>query len=266
MRKLRADSTGPVVVAVDYTASGRTIGTFADLSRLLTVPLGAFFVTDAFPGHTGVDTVTHWVDRISDGIGRVDAVLGFCTGAVYAGELVGRLAGTQQAPRLLLIDPEDASDRQLRQQCAHVVTGKLGSALDETRRSGLLAQIDELPGTGSSLAHGLAGALTQTTASRLVDMGLDERAAADLLDAIAGYLRYLGGAVDLPPRQCWSTAVALNSTTEGSGLDTLPPTQRASATAAVHNLPVPYADILRSPETAQFIDQWLTFPGPGNDT
>ncbi len=253
MIALRQGNSGWNLVAVDYTASGRTVGTFEDLSGLLQEPVESFLVTDTCGGPTGRDTVQQWAGEINH---PVDAVLAYCTGAVYADALVTVLSDDQPAPRLLLIDPEGATDDQLIQQFAHVVTGKLGPALDEASQQCLIAQSRESNSTGSALARHLSQLLDEAAAQPLAALGLGPRAAADMLAAIGGYLSYLGGAIELPAPTHWCRALVINSASSDSGLDALAADAQMSFRTRI-DVPVDYADVLRSPITAIAVDEWL---------
>jgi len=258
--KQLAQTGSAVVIAVDYSATGRTTGTFADLATQLTSPVN-FWLTELPPNTTdGNDLVKTWVAEATQLEDDVVAVLGFCTGAVYAAEIVKVLETTQdQAPRLILFDPEHSSDTLLVNQFGHIVTGKLATAITEAERERLInaAATAKNELSGSALAAQLGQLLVAPITAGLEAMDLGTRMTESLMTTVQGYLTYLGGAVELDVGPAWRSALALSSSTADCGLDLISPADRLVAVERELQLPVVYADLLRDSRTAQILDQHL---------
>lgn len=258
MRRLSANGPFPVV-AVDYSATGRSTGSFVDLGRLLAGPVQLWLTDPPVPGgdRTGDGIVERWVDEAAALEHDVVAVLGFCTGAVYATEIARRLAATQaRTPALLLLEPEGATDGSLIEQFDRVLAGKLSAVVPEDRRRLLVAEAHELAAvhSGAALADRLAGSVRLHGRNALVELGTGERMADELCTAIAGYLGYLGGAVELGVPDGWATS----ETVRCAGADPDPAGPPGPVPPGrEHRVPVAYPDLLRSPRTAAAVDDWL---------
>jgi hypothetical protein len=104
----------PTVLAIDFDTTGRTTGTFRDLIRLLPGTVNCWLSQQ--PALNGLQPlnfrsyVAWWTEGLAALPGRVDAVLGYCAGALFASALAEEIFSRQASrPAVVLLDPEEPS-------------------------------------------------------------------------------------------------------------------------------------------------------------
>ena len=242
--------TGGLLVAADFPATGRTVAGFSDL---LGAHPGNHAVWETAPpavgdetAMTGPDHVDRWLSDLSGH--RVDAVLGFCVGAVYAAAIAERVTVTQGAPvPVIVFDPERPDPDLLHRHYEGLVGGLTAvlrpDELTELRKAGEQARSDN--DDMAKLAEVLRELAIQHGGPALRRTGLDERRTAELIDTFGAFLAYLVAAADLDPLPVWRTATALSSATGHSGLNALAEDTRARTVARELRFPVEHTDLLR---------------------
>ncbi|MGI8311948.1 hypothetical protein [Saccharopolyspora hattusasensis] len=265
-REIGADPGGPIVLAVDYAATGRPEAAFGDLAdglgagaamwETVQPPLGAEADFDA------ADYVDRWVSAVPDR--PVRAVLGFCAGGAFAGELAARLTErTGRAPALLLFDPESPTTLTLYYQYRKVVeslSGMLGAeraaaAVADGDRA--LAGVDGVEQLGTELVRIFTGAAEVACAAA----GLDEEYAEELTGTYRSFVRYLIAAAQIDRDKRWAGAVVFSSATPTSGLNPLDPADRAALVDRELRFDVEHADLLRAPDVAAAVGEVLAGKG-----
>lgn len=258
---LREGRSGELMAVVDFSATGRSVATFAELVTLLGT--GETVWETAPPpfgreaGMTGADHVARWLDDLRADGRPVRAVLGFCTGAVYAAALAEGIAGRQpNPPAVVLLDPVLSDRELLYQQYERLVGGRLSAVLsqDEAGRAREAGRRAVAEAAGElDLAGRLSALLREYGGAALTRAGLDARRSAELVDTFTAYLCYLAAAAEFDPTPVWSTATAVSSNTPDSGLNLLSEERRAALVGREIRLAVCYPDLLRSDEVARTV-------------
>jgi hypothetical protein len=221
------DDSDPLVLTVDFDASGRMEARFSDLVPNLkpghriweTVPPAE----DGEAARSGPGYVEHWLRPVERERPRVAAVMGFCAGSVYAAALAERIAGWQEEPTLVLIDPELSTPQTLMWQFQKVV-GFLASGLTEPEMEAAAARGQHLYDNAAdvhALKAGLVALMREAGEPALIRAGLDETRRAELIGVFGSFLQYLAAAGDLDPRPRWRSAVALCSGSPLSGMNAM---------------------------------------------
>ncbi|MFR9730627.1 hypothetical protein ACL03H_15505 [Saccharopolyspora sp. MS10] len=262
---LRDGPGAEIVLACDFSTAGRRIATFADLVAL-TGDGPAVWESAPTPPDTALDgaaQVRRWADAVRASGRPVRAVLGFCTGAVYAAALAAEIS-RRQPTRLILLDPESGDARPM-----------LGFLREVVARFGALAPpgADDVLGAAGAAAEE-AGTDLMALADRLIALcsavvtpacanaGLGPARSAEYLDVATRYLHWLAAAGSLEPPPSWTSAAALNSSTPGAGLLGVPPAERAGLVAEEVHLDVPHEDLMRTPEAARITARWMSEKEP----
>jgi hypothetical protein len=261
---LRKADNGQLVVAADFAATGRPTATFHELVELLQAEY-TIWETAPVPygeerGMTGADQAARWERDIRASGLRVHAVLGFCAGNVYAGELAGRIAAWQEPPRLILLDPGRATRRMVVEHIESVI-GRLAStftpdALAEARQA--VRDADESLPDVLALVDRLAGLCRDVVLPALMRAFHSRQASTEFTTIITGYLYWLAGATQLDPRPVWAGATALNSTSTNYGLYLTPPEEREALVASATYYDVTHGNMMRTPEIAAAVDKLLS--------
>nr|6E6U_A Chain A, Dieckmann cyclase, NcmC [Saccharothrix syringae]6E6U_B Chain B, Dieckmann cyclase, NcmC [Saccharothrix syringae] len=255
---------GPLVLAVDFAATGRPEAAFADLvARLdpgtevwesLQPPLG----TET--GMVAEDYVTRWEEEVRASGRRIGAVLGFSAGSAFAGELAVRLARSQpRSPRLVVFDPESPTTSTLYYQFRKVVESLAGVLGEQAAREALAEgtaaadRIGDVEGLGAELVRVFTAAGRAACAAA----DLDDEFADELTATYRSFVSYLVAAAAVDHVKCWSGAVAVSSATPTSGLNPLDPAARAALVERELTFDVHHADLLRDPGVARAVARLL---------
>ncbi|MGW2640806.1 hypothetical protein [Streptomyces sp. NPDC001348] len=252
-KTLSSGENDHLLLAVDFAAGSRGPAQFADLAPLLDPPRTLWATRPPGPDDqvppTGNAYLDWWLGEVRASGTAVEAVLGYCAGGVFAAALADRIADWQQAPRLILLDPELPATSGLYADF-HTAGDSLGALLTpaeleafHARGEALEARYgdDQLPVAGRELADTFTAAVA-AAADRL---DLDEDIRDELSGAFVSLVSYLTAATTLSPLPAWSTATAVTTTTPEHpvGHD--------------HRVPVAHDDLLRSPETARALRRLL---------
>lgn len=253
--KVLAEGPGPeLVLAVDFATTGRSDSSFSDL-----VPrLGGRYTVwetrqpDTGEGMSAEDYLAWWTREVEESGRTVRAVLGYCAGSVFAGELASRVAaGQAEPPRFLMVDPEvptpDALhrdfDAMLGQFASVLSAGELAAARQAAATA--LATAPGFAALGSELVRIFREQAGTAFAREELDMDLLEEFAA----VFRSFVSYLDAARGIDPAAAWSAATAVNS---------LQPTEGALLAARSVAVPVDHVDILRSDLTAGAVEEILS--------
>jgi hypothetical protein len=255
---------GDLVVACDFASAGRPIATFTDLVSLL--PPG-FTVWEsappAFGAESGMDGAAH-VDRWAGALracGPVRAVLGFCSGSVYAGMIADRIAAWQPRPRLVLLDPEPATPAMMLDFYRERVNRFASVLAPDEVAAALRAGEESVPASAApasalALAARLRDLCRAVVAPACERVGLPASRVTEFVGLAGSYLHWLAAAIPLPAR--WPAAHAVNCVTPGIGLRSVPPADRDGLVASARYLDVSHTDLMRSPLTARAVADLLT--------
>lgn len=261
---LRKAGNDQLVVTADFAATGRTAATFHDLAERLSIDCNIWEIAPLpygqEPGATGTDQVNRWVKDIRGSGMHVHAVIGFCGGNSYAAAMAEQIAGWQQAPRLVLLDPGIPKPIMLVQHVQgwlrrFAASFPVGDAERAEARLETIATADEHP---LAMAAHLGEFFGQVVAPGLIRAGHSQQAAADFTRLVTGYLFWLAGAMEFDPRPLWRTAPALNSNSAGFGLFLAPPEERPTLVASARYFDVPHFDLMRTVDVASAVDQLLS--------
>ncbi|GAB2648017.1 hypothetical protein GCM10027271_01980 [Saccharopolyspora gloriosae] len=249
---LRDGPGSELVLACDFATAGRRIATFADLVALTGDGPTVWESAPAPPAGSpdGDAQVARWAEAVRASGRPVRAVLGFCTGAVYAAALAAEISRSQPT-RLILLDPEPGDARPMlafhREVVARFAALAPPGAADTLAAAEAAATEDDL----TTLAERLVALCAEVVEPACANAGLGAARTADYLDVAASYLHWLAGAGSLRPRPSWTTASAINSSTPGSGLLGFSPAERAGLVADAVHLDVSHEDLMRTPEAAR---------------
>lgn len=263
---LRKNDDGDLIIASDFGSAGRPSATFTDLVAGLATE---HTIWETMPppygeevGLTGRDYVDRWVRDVRDSGLRVRAVIGFCSGSVYAGTLIQRISSWQRRPRprLILIDPDRAErhmvtahyEQFMRARLAMIITPP---EIEDAVRAG--READARSADPLELAASLGVLCRQMLTPALRNAGLGAVRGVELAEVFASYLYWLAAGSQLDARREWSTATALNSHTDGFGLDAFPAEERAGLVARVINFDVSHRELMRAPEVHRAVDALL---------
>ncbi|MFB7945425.1 hypothetical protein ACFC6L_10925 [Kitasatospora phosalacinea] len=259
---LSGNGNPATILASDFPATGRTVAGFGDLVARLGTTADAWETAPPSTGSeaamSGADYLARWLPDTTGG--PVRTVLGFCVGSVFAAGLAAEIARHQdEPPRLVLFDPE-RPDPDLLHRHYHELIGGLAPLLsapevDEARQAGKRAR-HEHDGM-RPLAAALCGLFREYGEPAFRRTGLDAERGAEVVATFASFLGYLVAAADLDPRPQWAGATALSSATPHSGLNPLPPEERAGLVAREISFDLPHTELLRDEEVARTVARLL---------
>ncbi|MCZ4123209.1 hypothetical protein [Streptomyces sp. H39-S7] len=262
---------GDLVLAVDFTATGRPDARFADIVGLTatshpvweTMPQA--IATDIGP--SGEEYLDRWFEDVRASGRPVGAVLGFCAGAVYAAALAGRIAQWQErAPQLVLFDPEPANAFGLLWQFHNSVelfAGIIGAEpvaeAQETARRTLEADPENLGHIGPVLV----GLFRQISEAAFDEIELEPESRTEFTESFTSFVAYVvaAGQLNSSAATAWTDAVAFSSGSPLSGLNRLRSTDPDGAAGAVARelrFDCDHTDLLRDEGAATALAELLT--------
>ncbi|GAA2947561.1 hypothetical protein GCM10010518_38030 [Kitasatospora cinereorecta] len=255
---LKAGQGSDLVLAVDFATTGRPDSSFSDLVPHLDPRLTVWETRqpDTGDGMSAQDYIERWAREVEAGGRTVRAVLGYCAGSVFAGELAARLAGRQAEPvPFVMFDPEVPTPAALDRDFAAMI-GQFASVLsaDEVTaaRQAAAAALLTAPDF-AALGDEFVRIFREQAGTAFAREELD----TDLLEEFAAVFRsfvsYLDAARGIDPTAAWRTATAVNSRQ---------PTEGALLAARAVGIPVDHADILRSSLTAEAVTGILSAHAP----
>jgi hypothetical protein len=261
---LRKADSGQLVVAADFGTAGRPSATFTDLVASL---WAQHTIWETMPpphgeeaGMTGWQHVARWVRDIRDSDLQVLAVIGFCSGSVYAGALIQQVSQWQRTPRLILIDPDGAERHMVTNHYERFMRARLTPVLaaEEIEAAVRAGRDADATAAGPLELAARLGLLCQRILPPACQRaGMTGERSAELARIFTSYLHWLAAASQLDVRAAWLAATALNSNTPGFGLDAFPADGRDGLVSHVIDVDVPHLELMRTPAAAQIVDELL---------
>jgi hypothetical protein len=219
-RRVGGGDPDRTILAVDFDSTVRAEARFPQFAALL--PAGALWLTDqpeaAEKELLPVEAyLEFWADRPQ---GRVDAIVGFCVGAVFAPALAEAIARDQgEPPAQILIDPEPMVTASLVKDFRTAVGAM--PILTPEERAAATAQVQAVcAAAGDDVGAATPGVITvyEASAGTAFDrLDLDPETREDLLGMFRSYLSYLHAAWQLRPEAGWAPALALTSSASSPG-------------------------------------------------
>ncbi|MGY3680982.1 hypothetical protein [Streptomyces sp. TE33382] len=251
---LNAGQGGDLVLAVDFATTGRSDSSFSDLAPLLDPRLTVWETRQPDTGSamSARDYIALWAREAEDSGRTVRAVLGYCAGSVFAGELAAEIAGRQaEPPRLVVFDPEvptpDGLDRDFAAMMGQFASVLSADEVSAARRAATAARTStpDFAAFGDELVRIFREQAGAAFAREELDTDLLEEFAA----VFRSFVSYLDAARQIDPAAAWRTATAVGSRQ---------PSEGALLAARSVDIPVDHVDILRSRLTADAVGEILT--------
>jgi hypothetical protein len=253
-RVLSEAAAEDVVLVCDFPTQIRPEAGFAHFAPLLQP---ARTVWEAVPppagsevGWSNEDYLRYWLDALGDV--KVDAVMGFCAGCVFASAVTERVAQRQgTTPKLVVFDPEQPTGGALYAQY-HRGAELFGAVLSKdevaeilARGQKLLADNDDVQVFGPALSRLYA----EVGDAAFARVGLDPVRRAELSATFASFVSWVVAADQIDPVPAWASATAITSQTRGTAAD-----------LASREIPldVAHVDLLRSPIVAGAVSELLS--------
>ncbi len=262
---LKESDSADLVLCIDFTGTGRAEAGFADL--VARMDLDATFWHVVPPGVApgsgidGPDYLGSWLVSIMASGRKVSAVMGYCVGAVYAGELVARLAEVQErAPALIVFDPEPISLENIYFQFGKVfdILSSILTPEDVAVTREAMDRLLQQEGiTVERYAAQLYGTFSQVAHDAFERVGLDAEYAEEMLGTFSAFLSFLSLADRFEPWGNWSRATAVSSSTPHNGLNRLRDTAAGALVAEELRFEEAHAELFRSDEIARAVTKVL---------
>ncbi|MFD8519477.1 hypothetical protein ACFV2D_05595 [Streptomyces capillispiralis] len=245
---------GDLVLAVDFATTGRSDSSFSDLAPRLDPALAVWETrqpADTAP-LTAEDYLALWDGGAAADGRRVRAVLGYCAGGVFAGELAARVAARQggEAPHLVLFEPEvpepDGLYRDfaaMMNQFASVLTAEEVGAAQREAEAARTADVDF-----GAYGDVLVRIFTERAGAAFAREELDTEMLDEFAAVFRSYVSYLDAARRIDPAAAWSTGTAVSSRT---------PSQGAALAGRGVGIDVDHADMLRDARVAEAVNRIL---------
>ncbi|MFD4012217.1 hypothetical protein ACFWRX_25600 [Streptomyces albidoflavus] len=252
-RRIGEGDPARTVLAVDFDSTGRPEADFRRLAARLTPGREIWQTTQPVEAEhellSAADYLSRW-RRLPEGPRRIDTVMGYCVGAVFAAALADEIAEAQgERPALLLLDPEPVERQSLYRDFRKTVDTL--TVVPEQERSAAIAEVVRVTAADDDFT-GLAAQVVkayETVAGTAFDLlGFEEETSEDLLGLFRSYVSYLHAARQLDPEPGWATALALTSADGGPG---------AVHARAVRRFPADTAALLDTPDVAEAVHRFL---------
>jgi hypothetical protein len=206
-----------IVLGVDFRLTRRPAAGFADLAASIGPRYG--FLRTRPPAtrqdlrFSGDAYVGPWLEDIQHGPHRVHAVLGYRVGSVYAAAIAAGISRWQQAPEVILFDPQFASRKLL---CAefHSEISAISPLLsdDEIERTRKAAtEICESAGDVANAAVELAGTYREVSSVAYERVGLGGACGEKFIASFESYISWLSVADQIDPRPVWKRSTTIVS-------------------------------------------------------
>ncbi|MFF8035953.1 MULTISPECIES: hypothetical protein [unclassified Streptomyces] len=241
---------GDLVLAVDFATTGRSDSAFSDLAPRLD-PAFAVWETRQPPGTAALpaeDYLALW-DGAAAADGRpVRAVLGYCAGSVFAGELAARVAARQgEAPHLVLFEPEVPDTAGLYRDFAAMM-GQFASVLTAGEVTAAQQEADAArAGAADFGAYGdvLVRIFVERAGAAFTREELDTELLDEFVAVFRSYVSYLDAARRIDPAAAWRTGTAVSSRT---------PSRAAALAGRTVDVDVAHGDMLRDGRVAEAVN------------
>ncbi|GGW43370.1 hypothetical protein [Streptomyces griseoloalbus] len=241
---------GGLVLAVDFATTGRSDSAFSDLAPRLD-PALALWETRQPAGTarpTAEDYLALWDGEAAADGRTVRAVLGYCAGSVFAGELAARIAARQgEAPHLVLFEPEVPAPAGLYRDFAAMMN-QFASVLTADEVSAAQQEADAARRDAVDFGD-YGGILERIFMERAGAAFTREELDTELLDEFVAvfrsYVSYLDAARRVDPAAAWRTGTAVSSRTPSAG---------AALAGRTVDVDVDHADMLRDGRVAEVVN------------
>ena len=245
--------SGQLILCVGFPVAGRREAGFAELAAKIGAKYG--FLQAKLPGSPPGPRVSayvrHWIDEIQ---GRpIAAVLGHRVGSVYATALAKGISQWQQAPPVILFDPQFASAELLGHEL-HMQIKAISSLLsdDEIERAARL--VAELAGSASGDvvddAAAAAGIYWDISSVAYDRVGIGGAYCRTSFAPFESYMSLVSAAGQIDLRQEWERSTTIVSFDYQEG---------ALPTGHGILFDVSHADLLRSDSVAKKVLELLDF-------
>ncbi|MFE0447509.1 MULTISPECIES: hypothetical protein [Streptomyces] len=240
---------GDLVLAVDFATTGRSDSAFSDLAPRLDPALAVWETRQ--PAGAGPLPAEEYLALWDGGAAadgrRVRAVLGYCAGSVFAGELAARVAARQdEAPQLVLFEPEVPAPAGLYRdfaammnQFASVLTADEVGAAQREAESARTDDVDF-----GAYGDVLVRIFMERAGAAFAREELDTELLDEFVAVFRSYVSYLGAARGLDPSATWRTGTAVSSRT---------PSEGAALAGRTVDIDVDHADMLRDARVAEAV-------------
>lgn len=262
---LKESDSADLVLCVDFTGTGRAEAGFSDL--VARMDLDATFWHVVPPGlapGSGVDGSGYlgsWLPPIMASGRTVSAVMGYCVGAVYAGELATRLAEAQKRePALVIFDPEPITLENIYFQFGKVfdILSSILTVEDVAVTREAMDRLVQQEGvTIERYAEQLYGTFSQIAHNAFERVGLDGEYAEEMLGTFSAFLSYMSLADQFDPWGNWLRATAVSSSTPHNGLNRLRDSAAGPLVAEELRFEESHAELFRSDEIARAVTKVL---------
>ncbi|MEY9488915.1 hypothetical protein RKD26_004709 [Streptomyces calvus] len=243
---------GELVLAVDFATTGRSDSAFTDLAPRLDRALAVWETRQpAGDGLPAEDYLALWDGEAAADGRRVRAVLGYCAGSVFAGELAARVAARQdEAPHLVLFEPEVPEPAGLYRdfaammnQFASVLTAEEVSAAQQEADAARTGDVDF-----GAYGDVLVRIFMERAGAAFAREELDTELLDEFVAVFRSYVSYLDAARRIDPAAAWRTATAVGSRT---------PSQGAALAGRNIGIDVDHCDMLRDERVAEAVNRIL---------
>ncbi|MBV9445022.1 MAG: hypothetical protein JO345_03890 [Streptosporangiaceae bacterium] len=253
----------PLILSVGFPLVGRREAGFAELAAKIGTTKYRFLqakLLSSSPGSwvSGIAYVRHLIDEIRDR--PIAAVLGHRVGSVYATALAEGISQWQQAPRVILFNPQFASVRLLGHEL-HSEIKAISSLLsdDEIARAGKLAAeiAESVSGDVVDAAAAAAGIYWEISSVAYDRVGIGGTYWRKSFAPFESYMSLLSAAGQIDSSKAWKRSTAIVSFDYQDG-----PLPVDDARGMVgHSIPfdVSHTDLLRSDSVAKKVLELLEF-------
>ncbi|MCC9311970.1 hypothetical protein LN042_33750 [Kitasatospora sp. RB6PN24] len=219
---ITAPPSKSLILGIDFPAAGRREAGFEDLAG----KMGA-----AWAGHGFLQTTpppVRLADRpagdyytdfwLRDGAWdeyEVVAVLGYCVGGVYAGEIAERLAQRQgKAPKVILFDAQ-VTDLQLLESEIHKMIGLAGPVFSADEAEHARKRAAEIVGTPSigliEAAVDIVDLYREMASIAFQRIGLSDSRRDEVVRLFESYMTWLSAASQIDPSRAWGGSLSITS-------------------------------------------------------
>jgi hypothetical protein len=260
---LRGGDWQSVVLGVDFPAATRPAAGFAELAAMIgtdgsfrflqtrppAVPAGQRPCGDAY--------IDPWIEGVEQGRYHVLAVLGHRVGSVYAAAIAQRISRWQPMPRVILFDPEFASNRQLGLEFhkeISAISSLLSDAEIESTRKTATEISESVSFEVADAAAEAARVYREVSSIAYERVGLGGAYEDKLMVPFDSYISWLSAADQIDPGPVWKRSTAIVSSDYSGRPATRP---GGEDTSGLIGRSVPFdvapADLLRSDSVAHAV-------------
>lgn len=206
-----------IVLGVDFPVTRRPEAGFAELAARIG-PGYRFLQTKppaARPGQRlcGDAYVGPWIEGIQHSRHRVRAVLGYGVGSVYAAAIATGISPGQQAPEVILFDPQFASKKLLGAEF-HKEISAISPLLSDDEIERTRKAATEICGSAGDVANAaaeLAGTYWEISSAAYERVGLGGACSRKFIASFESYISWLSVADQIDPSPAWQQSTTIVS-------------------------------------------------------